>query len=104
MDRRLKLLNDISLCIQNIYEYLSDSYPYDLFENNPLLQDAIERNLITIGEATNALLKIDPKINITDARKIVNVRNRLTHGYDEIDSTQIWSILKRNLPILIQRF
>ena len=100
MDRKLKLLNDILLCIGNIEDYLNTDKSFNNYESNSLLQDAVERNLITIGEATNALLKIDPKIGISDSRKIVNARNRLTHGYDEIDATQIWSIVIKYLPIL----
>jgi uncharacterized protein with HEPN domain len=100
MDRKTKLLNDILLCIGNIENYLNSDRSFNNYESNPLLQDAVERNLITIGEATNALLKISPNIKISDSRKIVNVRNRLTHGYDEIDATQIWSIIIKYMPIL----
>jgi uncharacterized protein with HEPN domain len=100
MDRRIKLLNDILLCIGNIENYLYSDKSFNNYESNSLLQDAVERNLITIGEATNALLKIDPSIKISDSRKIVNARNRLTHGYDEVDATQIWSIVIKYMPIL----
>ena len=64
------------------------------------MQDAVERNLITIGEAMNKLLLLVPKIEITNARRIVDARNKLTHGYDEIENFQIWSILINHLPIL----
>ena len=63
-----------------------------------MLQDAVERNLITIGEVINLLLKKTPAIAITDARKIVDARNRLTHGYDEIENTQVWNIIINHLP------
>jgi uncharacterized protein with HEPN domain len=65
-----------------------------------LLQDAVERNLITIGEAVNLLLKRMPEIAISNARKIVDTRNKLTHGYDEIENVQIWSIVIKYLPVL----
>ncbi len=65
-----------------------------------MLQDAVERNLITIGEAMNALLKIDRNIKISNARRIVDARNKLTHGYDEIDNTQIWNIIINHIPFL----
>ena len=32
----------------------------------------------------NSLLKKTPDIAISNARKIVDARNKLTHGYDEI--------------------
>lgn len=64
------------------------------------MQDAVEGNIITIGEAMSALLKINSSIDITNARRIVDARNKLTHGYDEIEIVQIWSIIIRHLPIL----
>jgi uncharacterized protein with HEPN domain len=39
-------------------------------------------------------------IAISNARKIVDTRNKLTHGYDEIENVQIWSILIKHLPVL----
>lgn len=64
------------------------------------MQDAVERNLITIGEAINLLLKKANHITITNSRRIVDTRNRLTHGYDEIEATQIWHIIINHLPLL----
>jgi len=47
-------------------------------------------------------LEIEPNITISNARKIVNTRNRIIHGYDDIDNTEIWSVIIINLPILKQ--
>ena len=48
----------------------------------------------------NSLMKNVPDIAISNARRIVDARNRLTHGYDEIDNTQVWSIIINHLPKL----
>jgi uncharacterized protein with HEPN domain len=56
---------------------------FETYDANFLLQDAVERNIITIGEAMKALLKLNPQIGITNSRKVVDARNKLTHGYDE---------------------
>ena len=53
-----------------------------------------------IGEATKRILEIYPDINISNVRKIVGARNRIIHGYDDIDNTEIWSIVVNSLPIL----
>ena len=45
-------------------------------------------------------MKNVPDIAISNARRIVDARNRLTHGYDEIDNTQVWSIIINHLPRL----
>lgn len=95
-----KLLMDILICLETIEIYTRDKKVFTEYDKNFLLQDAVERNLITIGEAISLLLKRMPEIPITNARKMVDARNRLTHGYDEIDNTQIWNILINHLPIL----
>ena len=95
-----KILKDILICIDNIDNYLGDNKIYNDYETNFLLQDAVERNLITIGEAVNNLLKRNPELAISNSRRIVDTRNKLTHGYDEIENVQIWSIIIKHLPIL----
>jgi uncharacterized protein YutE (UPF0331/DUF86 family) len=40
------------------------------------------------------------KTTITNSRRIVDTRNRLTHGYDEIEATQIWHIIINHLLLL----
>lgn len=95
-----KILKDILICIENIDNYLGENKMFDDYDSNYLLQDAVERNLITIGEAMNTLLKKNPDISISNSRKIVDTRNRLTHGYDEIENVQVWNIVIKHLPVL----
>lgn len=99
-DKVKKLLTDVFLGIENIEKYIGSEKIFSIYEQNTLLQDAVERNLITIGEAVNSILKINSEIQISNARKIVDARNRLTHGYDEIENVQVWSIIVKHLPIL----
>ncbi len=101
MDNHIrKLLKDLLISIETIENYLGKERVFEMYDSNYLLQDAVERNVITIGEAMNSLLKIYPEIEISNARKIVDARNKLTHGYDEIENLQIWNILIKHLPIL----
>lgn len=53
-----------------------------------------------IGEAMNRILKKDPQIKIIPARRIVNTRNYLIHGYDSLREDLIWSIVINHLPLL----
>ncbi len=102
MDNEVKkLLKDVLIALENIESYIGEKKLYSDYENNFLLQDAVERNLITIGEAINLLLKKESAIAISNARRIVDTRNRLTHGYDDIDCTQIWNIIINHLPTLM---
>lgn len=101
MDNKVKkLLTDIIGSINNINNYIGEEKKFDVYENNPMLQDAVERNIEIIGEAVNKLLAIKPDIAITNARRIVDARNKIIHGYDEIENTQIWAIIINHLPIL----
>ena len=103
MDRIIKkYLFDISTAIDNIENYIGNPKVFADYEKNRQLQQAVERNLEIIGEATKRMLEIDPNINISNARKIVGARNRIIHGYDDIDNTEIWSIVINSLPILKQ--
>ncbi len=64
------------------------------------MQRAIQMNIAIIGEATNKLLKIAPRIPITKARKIVDTRNYMIHGYDSVSNDMVWSIVINHLPLL----
>lgn len=101
MDEKIKkYLFDIYESINNIDAYVGSPKLFNSYETNPMLQDAVERNLEIIGEAMNNILKIDPEISITNARRMVDARNKISHGYDEIDAAQIWNIIINHLPIL----
>lgn len=93
-------MHDVLLSIANIESYIGEKKVFAEYDSNMLLQDATERNLITIGEAMALILKKSPDIPITNARRIVDARNRLTHGYDDIESTQVWNIIINHLPLL----
>ena len=48
----------------------------------------------------NRILKLDSEIIISNSRKIVDVRNRIIHGYDSVSDAVIWGIVIKNLPVL----
>jgi uncharacterized protein with HEPN domain len=101
-NKEKKYLFDIQTCIQNIDIYIGEPKMFDQFEKNQMLQDAIERNLEIIGEAINQLLKINPTIRISNARRIVDARNKIIHGYDSLEPVNIWAIVINHLPTLKQ--
>ena len=93
-------LEDISISIKQIYDFLPADIDYSDFEGDQKTQKAIERNIEIIGEALNRILKVSPNIAISDSRKIVDTRNRIIHGYDSITPDILWLMFKRSLPIL----
>jgi len=64
------------------------------------MKRAIERNLEILGEAINRVLQVDEFIEITDARKIVDLRNNIFHSYDTVSDEIIWSIVIKHIPNL----
>lgn len=99
----LKYLHDIKESIDSINDYLGDTHDFEIYQNNKLLRRGIERELEIIGEATNRILKLDLDIEITDSRRIVDLRNWVIHGYDKVDDVIIWGILSRDIPNLEQQ-
>jgi uncharacterized protein with HEPN domain len=95
-----KYLFDIKSSIDSIDEYLGGNYDFNKYKSNKLLRRGIERELEIIGEAANRILKINPNINIDNARRIVDLRNWLIHSYDNIDDTIIWGIISKHIPLL----
>jgi len=95
-----KHLFDIQVSIESINEYLGDRRDFNTYLNKKLLRRGIERELEIIGEAANRILKLDAKIKIDNARKIVDLRNWVIHGYDKIDDVIIWGIVSKQLPLL----
>ncbi len=95
-----KLLYDIISCINEIYDFIGTEKKYELYHTNSLMKSGVERKLEIIGEAMSRILKIKPDIKITNARRIVDARNKIIHGYDEIEDVNIWAIVINHLPIL----
>ena len=102
MDEQIvKSLLDILKSIENI-ELFCSSRPkeFKTFCEDLCLRSAVQWEIAIIGEAMNRILKVCPDISITSARRIVNTRNYLIHGYDSLREDLIWAIVVNHLPIL----
>lgn len=97
-----KLLFDIKSSIDSIFIYLDGNFDFNHYESNKLLRRGVERELEIIGEAMNRLLKLNPEVEISNARKIVDLRNLVIHSYDSVDNIIIWAVISRDLPVLLQ--
>ena len=100
-DRIKKYLQDVLTAIEEVESFF-DNKPklFDDFYSDLLLRRAIERNIEIIGEAMNRILRIDELIAITNARKIVDARNYIIHGYDSLSPDILWSMVINHLPRL----
>lgn len=95
-----KFLKDIIDCIESIDEHLEFKRIFSEYLQNKTKRRAVERELEIIGEAMNNLLKINPSIQISFARIIVDLRNKVIHAYDSIDNELIWKIIMKDIPVL----
>lgn len=95
-----KYLFDIKNSIDSIHEYLDGKRDFFEFQKNKLLRRGIEREIEIIGEAMNKILKLDERIEIKNARQIVDTRNWVIHNYDNVDDVIIWGIVINHLPKL----
>ena len=102
MDDNIKTwLYDIISSINEIESYFIETPKmFEIFQNDLRTKRAVERNIEIIGEAMSRILKENSEIEISNSRKIVDVRNRIIHGYDSVSDDVIWGIVIRNLPIL----
>lgn len=101
MDNRIKqYLFDIEQSISDVKSYISAVKSLEEYEEDKLIRRAVERELEIIGEALNRILKIDPNIRIPNARKIISLRNKIIHGYDEVDNVIIYTVATKHVDIL----
>jgi len=100
MDKVSKYLFDIQSSILLIESFLRDIDTFNDYQNDLKTQSAVERQLAIIGEVVNKLKQEDSSYTLTHAKQIIDFRNRLIHSYDNIDSSIVWVILKKHLPVL----
>jgi len=101
MDEKIKkYLTDIQEAILHIEEFTIGITSFFDYEKNLMLRRAVERELEIIGEAISRVLHIDENIEIEHSRRIVDLRNRVIHGYDKIDNAVVWGILVKHIPKL----
>lgn len=71
-------------------------------DNDLTFNLALTRLVEVIGEAANRVpqeIQTDhPEVAWTE---MIGMRNRLIHGYDEVDLDFLWSVVRNDLPTLI---
>ena len=92
---------DILNAINEIDSFFLDTpKEFISYQNDTRTRRAVERNIEIIGEAMNRILQKDSSIELSNARKIVDTRNRIIHGYDSVSDDIIWTIVVSHLPTL----
>jgi uncharacterized protein with HEPN domain len=98
------LLEDIRQAAEHILGFAAGRNARDL-ETDVLLRSAVERQFEIIGEALNRLVKSDRAVaeRITEHRLIIAFRNRLVHGYNDIDYEVVWQATQTSLPDMLSQ-
>ncbi|MFQ5446778.1 MAG: DUF86 domain-containing protein [Saprospiraceae bacterium] len=95
-----KYLSDIQRAIELIERFVEGIDSFFDYQNDLKTKSAVERQLGIIGEAVNIYRKEEAEIELSQARQIIDFRNRIIHSYDSIDDAVVWAILKNHLAIL----
>jgi len=97
-----KYLFDIKTSIELIESFLGEINSFPEYDYDLKTRSAVERHFAIIGEAVSKLLQLSPTVQLSNAKQIVDFRNRLIHAYDVVDSTIVWAIINDDLPLLKQ--
>ena len=96
----LVYVDDILVSLRLIRGYTAD-ISEKTFLADSKLQDAVIRRLLIIGEASarmpDAFKTAHPEI---PWHKMTGMRNRLVHGYAEVNMAVVWDTLRNDLPPL----
>ncbi|MFH0919594.1 MAG: HepT-like ribonuclease domain-containing protein [Fibrobacterota bacterium] len=106
MDKQIKSgLYDILSAIREIEGYFTEEgqKQFAHYAKDVKTKRAVERDLEIIGEAANRILQANPDFSLSDARKIIDMRNRIIHGYDTVSDEIVWGVLIKHLPLLKQQ-
>lgn len=95
-----QLLLDMAEAIERALRY-TEGMSLDEFTRNDLVHDAVIRNIQIIGEAANRTSEaFRERTSGLEWPKIIGMRNRLVHGYFDIEESIVWRVVTDYLPKL----
>lgn len=96
-------MHDIVAAAEAIQRNIEGRTREEFFADDDL-RAAVERRFEIIGEALRQAIDAQPVIEaqISEARRIVNFRNLLIHGYHLGDPKIVWDIARTKLPKLLE--
>lgn len=86
-------------------QHYTQAMTLEAFLTEPLVQDAVIRNLEVLGEASHNIEKRDPAFAAAHPELPLafayQMRNALAHGYFKVDLEIVWRTVQRDLPRLL---
>lgn len=98
--RDISRLHHIDESIDRVFRFMQGK-TYDDLYGDELLYYAVVKNIEMVGEAAYMLTKefiaAHPS---TPWRVIIAMRHVLVHGYYQVEKSEIWNVIKEDLPTL----
>jgi uncharacterized protein with HEPN domain len=89
--------------VANVLSY-TEGFDEVRLRESPVVRDAVIRNLEVMGEAARNVMRHAPEIAEACPQipwdVIYATRNRLSHGYFDVDLHVVWQVVSRELPPL----
>lgn len=93
-------VSDMLDAIERILEYAQGMDKKEFCANRQVL-DAVVRNIEILGEAASKLPpEFRSKHDSVEWAKIIGTRNRLIHGYDDVNPSIVWDVVEYDLEPL----
>ena len=101
--RTADYLGHMLAAIDRIRRYTS-GIDFTGFKSQPLIQDAVIRNIEIVGEAARNISRKDPEFISAHPEmpwtKAIQTRDRVSHGYATVELEIIWATIQRDLPAM----
>ena len=83
---------------------VTDGLSREQFMQDTMRQDAAVRNIEVIGEASHNIIAKYPQFAAehpeVSLKKAYNMRNRVIHGYFDVDLDAVWDVVHTDIPVL----
>ena len=100
--------HDIAITLRQMLDYaqkavlLSKGRKRSDLDKDLTFNLALTRLVEVIGEAADRVPNnFQEKHSEVGWGQIIGMRNRLIHGYDEVDFDILWNVVKKDIPLLI---
>jgi len=101
MDRDPAALSDMLISAHLVRSYVEGIALEDFLQDTKL-QDSVVRRLEIIGEAAGRIpADFRERHPTLPWRDMMDMRNRLIHGYDDVDMDLVWDTVQRHIPHLV---
>ena len=93
-------IKHIKDAIELILEYTKE-HNKSSFSSKKMVQDAVIREIELIGEAVkNITMKYRENYSEIPWNKIAGMRDKLIHGYFNVDIDRVWAVIVKDIPDL----